>query len=98
MTDPVDPLDTARRRLRMRSMRRGIKEMDLILTGWADRRLDGMDAEALAHYEALLEENDQQLYRWVTGQDTPPEAFADLIADIAAVTDDRAIDLRTGRI
>ena len=34
-----EPRDTRLKRLRMRSMRRGIKEMDLILTTYADRHL-----------------------------------------------------------
>ena len=70
------------KRLRMRSMRRGIKEMDLILSAFADARLDEMDDAALEHYDALLSENDQDLYQWVSNQATPPPEFADLIAQI----------------
>ena len=70
------------KRLRMRSMRRGIKEMDLILSAFADARLDEMDDAALEHYDALLAENDQDLYQWVSNQATPPPEFADLIAQI----------------
>ena len=72
------------KRMRMRSWRRGIKEMDLILGRYADRHLAKMDAPTLDRYDALLEENDQDLYRWVSGQDVPPEAFAEMIAAIAA--------------
>lgn len=80
---PLDePRDTRLKRLRMRSMRRGIKEMDLILSAWADARLDGCDAAALESYDALLEENDHDLYLWVTGQADPPAPFDALIADI----------------
>ncbi|WP_413816208.1 succinate dehydrogenase assembly factor 2 [Palleronia sp. THAF1] len=79
-------------------MRRGIKEMDLILSTFADERLGDMDAEALHHYETMLSENDQLLYRWVSGQEDAPDDYAALIADIAAVTKDRSIRLRTGRI
>lgn len=71
------------KRLKMRSMRRGIKEMDLILSAYADRNLNGMDTAGLDIYDALLNENDQELYQWVTGQVAPPAALADLIADIA---------------
>lgn len=79
-----EPRETALRRLKMRSMRRGIKEMDLILSGFAGRHLDGMDAAGLAAYDALLCENDQDLYRWVTGQEAAPGPHADMIARIAA--------------
>ena len=73
------------KRLRMRSMRRGIKEMDLILVAYAEARLVAMDAPALDRYDALLSENDQDLYQWVSGQMTPPPAHAALIADIRDV-------------
>ncbi|MEO0390925.1 MAG: succinate dehydrogenase assembly factor 2 [Pseudomonadota bacterium] len=79
-----EDLDTARRRLAMRSMRRGIKEMDLILSAYADAHLPKMGADELAQYDALLSENDQDLYTWVTGQVAPPPEFEGLISDIGA--------------
>ena len=72
------------KRLRMRSMRRGIKEMDLILDRYAGLRLAALGAEELDRYDALLEENDHDLYAWVTGQATPPAALGPLIEDIRA--------------
>ncbi len=74
------------KRLTMRSMRRGIKEMDLILSAYADDRLEGMDEASLQTYDALLSENDQDLYLWVTGQAEPPEQFSAMISDISAHT------------
>lgn len=71
------------KRLRMRSMRRGIKEMDLILSTFAERHLDAMSEADLDLYDALLEENDQDLYQWVTGQATAPVALAALVADVS---------------
>ena len=71
------------KRLRMRSWRRGIKEMDLILGQFCDERLDGLSPEMLNDYEALLAENDQDLYRWVTGQEPAPDRFVPLIGEIA---------------
>ncbi len=73
------------KRLYMRSMRRGIKEMDIILMRYADVRLAGMDGAALENYELLLEENDQDLYQWVSGQSAPPERYKAMISDISAV-------------
>ncbi len=78
-----EPRETRIKRMKMRSMRRGIKEMDLILTAYADRNLDAMDAAQLDTYDAMLHENDQDLYQWVTGQAAAPAPLADLIADIA---------------
>lgn len=76
--------ETRVKRLAMRSMRRGIKEMDLILSAFAAERLAGMLDAELDLYEALLEENDHDLYRWVSGQDRAPERFAGLIAEVAS--------------
>ena len=54
--------DIRLKRLHMRSMRRGIKEMDLILSRfWAEEGA-GLSPEDLDLYEALLNENDQELY------------------------------------
>lgn len=60
------------RRLRLRSWRRGIREMDLILGGFADAELAGLDDAALDAYERLLEAPDWDLYAWVTGAAEPP--------------------------
>ena len=70
------------KRLKMRSMRRGIKEMDLILQRFAEGHLDTMDEASLALYDDLLSENDHDLYQWVTGQVTPPSAYAPLVRQI----------------
>jgi antitoxin CptB len=76
-------LEARRKRARIRAWRRGIKEMDLILGGHADAALDGMDEEELALFEAVLGENDHDLFRWVTGQDAPPERYAPLMAELS---------------
>ncbi len=70
------------KRLTMRSMRRGIKEMDIILSRYAAAKLDGMSDAELTEYDALLSENDQDLYQWVSGQIAPDARFAALIHDI----------------
>ena len=71
------------KRMRIRSWRRGTREMDLILGPFADAHLEEMDEAGLAAFDALLEEGDQDLYRWVAGAEAPPERHAALIARIA---------------
>lgn len=71
------------KRMSMRSMRRGIKEMDIILTAYASRALADMSVSQLDLYDSLLDENDQDLYQWVTGQVPAPDQFGGLIADIS---------------
>ena len=86
MTSPVtEPRENRIKRLHMRSMRRGIKEMDIILMRYAAAKLEGMSDAALDAYDALLSENDQDLYQWVSGQQVAPAELQDQIADIRAV-------------
>ena len=66
----------------MRSMRRGIKEMDLILKNFADVNLNSMSELELENFENLLLENDQDLYQWSTGQVDPKKEFIGLIQEI----------------
>lgn len=70
------------KRLAMRSMRRGIKEMDLILSSFANRNLADMNDAELDLYDALLDENDHDLYQWVTKQMAAPAPFAALMAQV----------------
>ncbi len=72
------------KRLAMRSMRRGIKEMDLILSAFAQANLASMDDAGLTLYDRMLNENDHDLYQWVTGQVDPPTDYAGLIDRIKA--------------
>ncbi len=73
------------KRLKMRSMRRGIKEMDLILSAYAATSLETMDQAGLDRYDALLQENDHDLYQWVSGQTPAPDAYGGMIAEIGRV-------------
>ena len=67
------------KRLAMRSWRRGTKEMDLVLGRFWDAEGAALDEETLDLYEALLSENDQDLYTWVSGQADAPPRFSGLI-------------------
>ncbi len=85
-----EPRDIKIRRLHMRSIRRGIKEMDLILTDFATRHLPTLSDANLELYDALLAENDHDLYAWVSGQTPAPDRYApfwsDLVAGAAGLT------------
>ena len=62
------------KRLKIRAWRRGTKEMDLILGTFVDQRLSDLGVEDLDALEALMAENDTDLYPWFTGlAETPPE-------------------------
>ena len=66
------------KRLKMRSMRRGI----IILSHFASNRLEGMTLDQLSNYDLLTLENDHDLYSWVTGTAKPPQKFSYLINEI----------------
>ncbi|WP_223814354.1 succinate dehydrogenase assembly factor 2 [Roseicitreum antarcticum] len=66
----------------MRSWRRGMKEMDLILGPFSDTGLAALDPVALDLYERMLGENDQDLYLWVTGAKSAPDQFTALLTHI----------------
>lgn len=71
------------KRLHMRSWRRGTKEMDLVLGPYAEAHLGRMGDADLLLYDALLEENDQELITWVMGTGEIPPRFAAMMAEIS---------------
>lgn len=84
----MDEKEARLKRLRMRSWRRGTKEMDLILGPFSDSELERLTAAELDLYEALLAENDQDLYPWITarlGDARPgPEALLPILDRVAS--------------
>lgn len=67
------------KRLKMRSWRRGTKEMDMILGPYSDTEIAKLSGETLELYEALLNENDQDLYVWMSRQAVPPLEHVEII-------------------
>ncbi|MRH19365.1 FAD assembly factor SdhE [Rhodovulum strictum] len=81
-----ETIEARRKRMSIRAWRRGTREMDLILGGYADAHLAAMDGPALDAFDALLAEDDHDLYQWVTGQSVPPARLAVLVGELAART------------
>ena len=69
-------VERRRKKLQFRAWHRGMKEMDLILGQFADRRIDGLDESELDTFEMLLHVPDQALYALLV-QDAPPMAEID---------------------
>jgi antitoxin CptB len=84
-TTSAEPRQIRIKRLRMRAGHRGIKEMDLILGGWAARHLDRADDRALDLFEQVLEEDDHDLYQWVSGQRQAPDYMQEFAVELAAI-------------
>ncbi|MEM7240954.1 MAG: succinate dehydrogenase assembly factor 2 [Pseudomonadota bacterium] len=76
----MEDRETRLKRLRLRSWRRGIKEMDLIFGNFADVHLADLTPAQLDAHEALMSEADQDLYQWVSGQMDIPAEFQDAVA------------------
>ena len=62
-----------RKRLLYQSRYRGCLESDLLFGSFAARHLSALSAVQLDRYEALLEESDQDLLAWISGQQPVPE-------------------------
>jgi antitoxin CptB len=71
--------DTRRKRLLFRSWHRGTKETDLLLGSFAERYLAGFTTEQLDRYEALLENDDGDLYDWIIGRGEVPPGHDDMM-------------------
>jgi len=72
-------LDPRRRRLLFRCWHRGIREMDLVLGGFADAQLALLTEAELDELERWLEVPDQQIFAWVNGMEVTPQEFATVL-------------------
>jgi antitoxin CptB len=70
-------------RLRWRC-RRGMKELDLLLTRYMDERYGAAPAQEREAFRDLLETQDPVIYAYCLGSERPPEHLADLIERITA--------------
>lgn len=72
-TNPPLPRELWLKRLRYRSWHRGCKETDLVLGRYCEAKLDGIDESGLALLEALLDEDDADIWAWLTGKTPCPK-------------------------
>jgi antitoxin CptB len=64
--------------------RRGMKELDILLTRYVDERYGAAPAEEQQAFQSLLETQDPVIYAYCLGQERPPEHLAALIERITA--------------
>ncbi|HKY87107.1 MAG TPA: succinate dehydrogenase assembly factor 2 [Pseudorhodoplanes sp.] len=74
-TRSSDGLSERQRKLLFRSWHRGIREMDLIMGGFADASIVAMTDGELDELERLLDVPDQEIYSWFTGEGAVPAQF-----------------------
>ena len=75
-------IKVVRKRLSIRSWRRGTKELDLILGQFSDKNMSGLKMSELNLYEQFLSNDDYLIYNWLFGKEDSPEIFKSLIKRI----------------
>jgi antitoxin CptB len=71
------------KRLLWRSEHRGIREMDILMGGFARLRLAVMSDADLNEFEGIIDIPDQQLLAWATGAETiPPDRNHGVLAEL----------------
>jgi antitoxin CptB len=66
--------DVRVKRMTYRSWHRGCKETDIILGFFADNQLPHVSDAELDIYEAFLDEEDADIWKWLTGEWQPENA------------------------
>lgn len=74
---PLSPeeRDPRRKKILFRCWHRGMKEMDLLLGGFAKEHIDVLNDGELDELEHILTAHDQDLYAWMTGRKPLPEEW-----------------------
>ena len=75
MSRTENDLYERRKRLKFRAWHRGTKEGDLIIGHFVEQNLDRLDHDLCAWFEALLEEQEQEVLEWITGKSPLPEKY-----------------------
>ncbi|MEK4035522.1 succinate dehydrogenase assembly factor 2 [Methylocystis sp. IM2] len=68
----MDDLDIRRRRIKVRAWRRGMRELDILMGGFVDARVDALAEAELDELEALLDLPDAEVLSWLAGGAAPP--------------------------
>jgi len=66
-------LDPRQRRILFRCWHRGIREMDLVFGQFADAQLPTLSEAELDEFEIIMDEEDNDLARWILGTLPAPE-------------------------
>lgn len=78
-------IEIQKKKLIFRSLHRGTKEMDTLLGKFAVSEVPEMKIDDLNAYEAFMEEEDPDLYHWITMQKpTPDEKQSSMLSRLMA--------------
>lgn len=70
-----ESLEVKRKCLLFRSRNRGSRELDIVLGRFAESHLARLDEDQLERYEALLANDDPDIFAWLSGREPVPAAF-----------------------
>jgi antitoxin CptB len=89
MTEGKQMVDDAELHRTYWHSRRGMLELDLILIPFVKGHYAALDETDRACYQRLLREEDQSIFLWLLGRETPPDAELARIVEriIATVAD-----------
>ncbi len=74
-TRSSEGLDLRRRRLLFRAWHRGIREVDLIMGGFADAHIADLSEAEVDDFERLMDVQEHDLLAWVTGAADAPADY-----------------------
>ena len=67
-----ETIENKRKRLIFRSEHRGTKEMDIVMGSFARKNVPDFSEEELSLFDTILQENDPDLYNWLTRKEQVP--------------------------
>ena len=75
-------INVVRKKLSIRSWRRGTKELDLILGRFSNKNLINFEMSELDLYEQFLSYDDYLIYNWLFEKEDSPRIFESLVKQI----------------
>ncbi len=75
----MNDLKIINKKLKLRSWRRGTKEMDLILGQFADNNINNLSEADLSSYKDLLKCDDYLIYNWIFGKEKIPAKLKKIV-------------------
>ena len=72
--------------MKIRSWRRGIRELDLLLGQFADTQLENLTEAQLNKYEDFLKEDDYLIYSWLSNREKVKPTFKGIVNSIIQLT------------
>ena len=75
-------ISIVRKKLSIRSWRRGTKELDLILGQFSQENLINFEMSELELYEQFLSNDDHLIYNWLFEKEESPRIYKNLVKQI----------------